>query len=210
MSEYVYIFDIGRVLLDFSFAPLQEQIAACAEAPLSQVQSEFNNDAYIKVETGHADERVYFDQFCARIGLTWTFEEWIDRWADLFTPNPFLHGLYLDLHRLGHDVAMLSNIGPHHVTAIERGNPGFFSVGTHHLFSFDLGLHKPDPAIYHAACQRLAKRPQHCVFLDDTEVNVRAARSICMHAMQVTPDNHAAVDRFVRSFTVDDPQLPKG
>lgn len=210
MNDYIFIFDIGKVLLDFDFVPLQEKIAECAKAPLSQVRSEWSNEAYIEVETGKTDERVYFEQFCARIGLTWTFDQWVDHWADIFTPNPFMHGLYLDLDKSGCPVAMLSNIGPHHVTAIERGIPGFFDVASHHFFSFDLGLHKPDPAIYHAVSQRLEKQPQHCVFLDDVEANVQGAKSIGMHAMQVTPENHDAVERFVRSFTADDRHAPKG
>jgi putative hydrolase of the HAD superfamily len=100
---------------------------------------------------------------------------------------------------------MLSNISPYHVTAIERGVPGFFGVGTQHLFSFELGLYKPDPAIYHAASRKLGKSPQHCVFLDDLEANVRGAQSVGMHTMQVTPDRHDVIERFVRSFTTVTP-----
>ena len=210
MNDYVFIFDIGKVLLDFNFVPLQEKIAASAQAPLSQVQSEWSNPAYVDVETGKTDDRVYYDEFCARIGLTWTFDEWVDQWANIFTPNPFVHGLYLDLHERGHAVAMLSNIGPHQVTAIGRCIPEFFSVGTHHFFSFELGLHKPDPAIYHTVSRKLGRQPQRCVFLDDAEANVRGAKGIGMHAMQVTPENHSDVERFVRSFAADDRPISKG
>jgi putative hydrolase of the HAD superfamily len=152
------------------------------------------------VETGKIDPLDYFEQFCARIGLSWTFDQWLDLWANIFTINPFGHGLYLDLHKKGYPVAMLSNIGPHQATAIEHRFPDLFKIAVNRFFSYELGLHKPDPRIYHAVCQRLAKQPSQCVLLDDLPDNVKGAQGIGMHAMQFTPENHPAIEHFIRSF----------
>jgi putative hydrolase of the HAD superfamily len=43
--------------------------------------------------------------------------------------------------------------------------------------SAEVGLAKPDPAIYALACWRLALPPSACVFVDDHEPNVRAAEA---------------------------------
>ena len=202
MNNTNFLFDIGNVLLDFSFTPLQQEIANSSQATLAQVQAEWQAPAHFEVETGKINATDYFALFSQRLGLTWTYEQWIDQWSQIFTPNPDLHGLYLDLLQQGHTVAMLSNLAPHHVTAIERGSPGFFDTATHLFFSFELGLHKPDPAIYRAVAQRLNCTPQQCVFLDDMQVNVEGALSIGMRAIQVTPENHAEVEDFVRSLLV--------
>jgi len=200
MKDQVFLFDIGNVLLDFSFTPLQKKIAQDTQVTLPEVQAQWSDPSYIEVETGRMDEQVYFHRFCQRTGLTWTFDHWIDQWAQIFRPNPRMHGLYLDVQRQGYHAAMLSNLGPHHVKAIERGNPGFFAAGGPHFFSFELGLHKPDPAIYWTVSHKLNRSPQQCLFIDDTKENVEGAKSIGMPAMQCTPDNHDAIERFARSF----------
>jgi epoxide hydrolase-like predicted phosphatase len=44
--------------------------------------------------------------------------------------------------------------------------------------SCELGLRKPEPAIYEVVCARLGVRPQEAVFFDDIPANVLAARAI--------------------------------
>ena len=58
----------------------------------------------------------------------------------------------------------------------------------HHLFddiicSADVGMAKPEPKIYALAAQRLGLPPEACVFIDDLEVNVQAARDAGMHGV---------------------------
>ena len=47
------------------------------------------------------------------------------------------------------------------------------------------GVRKPDPAIYHRACGRLAVEPGRCVFLDDLGVNLKPARAMGMTTIKV-------------------------
>jgi len=46
--------------------------------------------------------------------------------------------------------------------------------------SCELGLRKPDPRVYHEVVRRLAVAPERCVFVDDRERNVAAAREAGM------------------------------
>jgi len=200
MSENVIIFDIGNVLLNFSFLPLQEKMAANANCPVSRIQDEWFNTAHIDVETGAIDETAYFKQFCKQTGLTWSREEWITQWGSIFEPNTFGQGLFRTLKEQGHSVALLSNLGPHHTKCIEQRFPGFFETYAPYYFSFDLGFHKPNPNIYHAACKGLNKPPEQCLFIDDMAENIVGAKGIGMHGIQLTPGNHAEVEQFVRSF----------
>jgi putative hydrolase of the HAD superfamily len=62
-----------------------------------------------------------------------------------------------------------------------------------HLFddivcSADVGLAKPDPKIYALAAERLGLSPDECVFVDDLERNVDAAREAGMHAVHFRVD----------------------
>lgn len=69
------------------------------------------------------------------------------------------------------------------------------------LESFDVivessveGVRKPDPAIYHRACERLGVAPGRCVFLDDLGVNLKPARAIGMTTIKVVDPVAAASD----------------
>jgi HAD superfamily hydrolase (TIGR01509 family) len=53
---------------------------------------------------------------------------------------------------------------------------------------------KPDPRIYHAACERLDCAPQDAVLLDDLPANVDGARAVGMHAVLFTDTAQAIAD----------------
>jgi epoxide hydrolase-like predicted phosphatase len=51
--------------------------------------------------------------------------------------------------------------------------------------SCDVGLRKPDPAIFRLTCERLGVAPEAAVFLDDTRRHVESARQIGLQAILV-------------------------
>ena len=51
------------------------------------------------------------------------------------------------------------------------------------LDSSEVGLRKPDPAIYRLTCRQLGLEPAECLFVDDLECNVEAARGLGMEAL---------------------------
>ncbi len=78
-------------------------------------------------------------------------------------------------------VALLSNS---FVGAREReaARYGFDALAEQILYSHETGLRKPDPRAYALACDRLEVAPDDCLFVDDVERNVRAARTAGMRA----------------------------
>ncbi len=61
------------------------------------------------------------------------------------------------------------------------------------LISAEVGLVKPDPAIYRLALQRLEAQPHEAVFIDDMPANVEGANRVGMHAIRfVNPDQTRA------------------
>jgi putative hydrolase of the HAD superfamily len=57
----------------------------------------------------------------------------------------------------------------------------------HLLASHQLGLHKPDPAIYRAFERRVQCLAQEILFFDDLEENVQSARSVGWQAELIDP-----------------------
>lgn len=56
------------------------------------------------------------------------------------------------------------------------------------------GVRKPDPAIYHLACDRLGLAAGDCVFLDDLGVNLKPARAMGMGTVKVVSAVQAIAD----------------
>jgi putative hydrolase of the HAD superfamily len=101
-----------------------------------------------------------------------------DRWRDswhLIEENVALVRALRPPYKLG----VLSNAD---ISLEDRMRDG---LGIHHLFdnvvcSAVVGMAKPDLAIYRLAAERLRLAPEECVFIDDVEGNVAAARDVGM------------------------------
>jgi putative hydrolase of the HAD superfamily len=62
----------------------------------------------------------------------------------------------------------------------EQARYGFGDLTDTIAYSHEVGVSKPDPAIYLEACRRLDVRPEEAVFLDDVEAAVEGARAVGM------------------------------
>ena len=62
------------------------------------------------------------------------------------------------------------------------------------LFSCDVHLLKPDPAIYNLLLNQYALNPADSVFLDDSSANVKTAAKLGMHAIHVEKQLQAIQD----------------
>ncbi|MEV6286029.1 HAD family phosphatase [Kribbella sp. NPDC051770] len=63
------------------------------------------------------------------------------------------------------------------------------------VISGEVGLRKPEPEIYLLAAERVGLPPAECVFVDDLELNVEAARKLGMTAI-----HHTAYDETKREL----------
>lgn len=92
------------------------------------------------------------------------------KWADLTAGSPeFLAAL------AGQRTAVLSNAPAHLARTVRDADwsQGFETL----VFSAEVGLVKPDPAIYAAADAAYGTTPDECVFFDDRPRNVESART---------------------------------
>lgn len=64
-----------------------------------------------------------------------------------------------------------------------RDGLGIYDLFDTVISSAAVGMAKPDHRIYHLAAERLGLPPEECVFIDDLERNVTAAREVGMAAV---------------------------
>jgi epoxide hydrolase-like predicted phosphatase len=69
------------------------------------------------------------------------------------------------------------------------------------IYSYEVGLAKPDPRVYRLLCDRLAVSPGEVVFLDDRTENVKAACEFGIHALlhENTAQSIKAIDALLAS-----------
>jgi epoxide hydrolase-like predicted phosphatase len=116
--------------------------------------------------------------------------------ADLWTEylgslNTELAGYFADL-RPAYRTGIISNS---FVGAREREQErhGFGQLTDVIIYSHEAAA-KPDPRIYHLACDRLGVRPEEMIFLDDVAANVTAARELGAHGILFTSTAQAIAD----------------
>ena len=80
---------------------------------------------------------------------------------------------------------------------IMNDNPGvldFLPMMNGGVFSCDVHLLKPDPAMYDCICKKYGLTPSRCAFLDDMEGNAKAARDFGMTGIHVKNHEQAKAE----------------
>ena len=104
---------------------------------------------------------------------------------DIFTPKTATVNLLPRIKKAGHSLYYLSNIHRETRDFLLRAH-GYFNLFDGGVFSCDVNINKPAPGIYRALLQKYGLSPQDCVFFDDVEANVAAARAEGINAVCFT------------------------
>ena len=97
--------------------------------------------------------------------------------------NPRMLAWLGDLSAAGMKTAVLSNM---HASMAQHARQNFpwLDLVTCTTLSAEVRLIKPDPAIYEHCLRGLEVAAAKCLFIDDREVNVAAARNLGIHGIQ--------------------------
>ena len=181
------IFDYGEVLC---YPPRIEEIAAMAaifglEPELFPPLWEKNRPAY---DRGDLTPEVYWSMLSddARIKITpdqLTELNKLD--ADMWgRENPRMVEWLRKIAAAGIKTALLSNMHPEMIRYV-RDKFDWVACFNPAVFSAEVRMVKPDPEIYHHTLQRLAVAAENVMFIDDREGNIKAARALGIHAIQL-------------------------
>jgi putative hydrolase of the HAD superfamily len=73
------------------------------------------------------------------------------------------------------------------------------------VWSYQLRMAKPDPAIYRYVLNELGTRPEETLFLDDKLINVEAAQALGMQAIQFSSVENLRDDLIAAGLDVELP-----
>ena len=176
-------FDIGNVLLRFSSREVLKSIAwEVRGCPIKLAKYLWHSDIGERIERGELGGEELYALFQKELGYKGTPAQFRLLWCDHFTLD---RGSYALLKRTAKNVPtyLLSNTNALHIDFI-RERYEFPAVVRGAILSHELGIRKPDPAIYHAAMKLSGTKPAETVFVDDLKPNVDSAKKLGMIAIR--------------------------
>ena len=171
----LYIFDMGGVVSRNT--DVSARIAERVGLSVRELQEMFHEELIALMAGSLTSE-----EFWRRVSLRSGHQVEEDLWALFFhpEPDPEVIETIRELKAEARVVVGTNTIEPHYRVHRDNGDYNIF----HAVYaSLHMGLVKPDPAFYRRILDSEGCRPQEAVFIDDTEVNVEAARRLGIHTL---------------------------
>jgi putative hydrolase of the HAD superfamily len=177
------IFDLGNVLLAFDDARASERLASRTGKTRQEIEAYGRSTPYMhELALGKLSKKRFFHTVANDLAFDGTYEEFALLWSDIFTPiEPMValaESLKTRVPRL-----LLSNTNAIHTDFVLENFP-FLNDFDAHVFSHEVGLLKPDAAIYQHTLSKYGLTAERTVFLDDIAANVDSARRVGMVGIQ--------------------------
>ncbi len=177
------VFDFGGVISSIDVGIFLRRLAPRTEKTALEIGSLiYGSKLPVLYESGRISSAEFFARLAALCGLRMSEEEFVPVFTEIFTPIESTLGLIRRLkgrYRLG----LLSNTNEWHFRGHIETIPVFplFDAVT---LSYQVKEMKPGERIYRDALDKLGLPPEACVFIDDIEENVAAARKLSMRAIR--------------------------
>ena len=183
--KFIY-FDLGKVLVDYSFERMFRQMGGTAGIEPQQVQSVLAAGLQLDYETGRLNSREAHEVFCRQTGTRPDYEAFSLACNDIFTPIESMLPVVAQLYQAGYRLGILSNTCEGHWNHCLRRYTmlsEFFSI---HALSFEIGALKPETAIFRKAAELAGCQPEEIFYIDDLPGHVAGARGVGFDALVYT------------------------
>ncbi|WP_075182413.1 glucose-1-phosphatase [Pantoea sp. 1.19] len=184
----LYIFDLGNVIVDIDFNRVLGVWSDLGRVPLATLQSRFAMDeAFEQHERGEISDAQFAEKVCDRLGLALGEEQFEKGWQAVFVSlRPEVIARMHLLREQGHRVVVLSNTNALHTRFWPKQYPEVGQAADAIYLSQEMGMRKPEPAIFQRVLEQEGFAADQAVFFDDNEANVAAARALGIDTVLVT------------------------
>jgi putative hydrolase of the HAD superfamily len=196
------ISDFGGVLTNHlieAFGAFQDETGLSMEQLGRGMQRVAERDGeypLFRLERGEVTEEEFLDRLAwgleLEVGHRPKLHRFREIWFEALHPNEPMLGLMRELSGRGYRMAILTN-NVREWEELWRSKLPVDEIFELVVDSAWVGMRKPDPRIYHLTIERLDESlsPSHCLFVDDNEGNVEAARELGMKAVQFESNDQA-------------------
>lgn len=189
-----FLFDIGRVLLDFDFESSLVRLLAAEEGSTARLERLLaRKDEF---EAGGVDMETYIAWALETLECPATKEEFMHAWRNIFTPNEPMWRCVRDLAAAGHRLILFSNTNAIHCPWIFETYPEF-SLFPEAVLSFQAKAIKPQPEIYEYAVRTYGLDPAEVLYVDDLPDNIATGRDFGFRSFQYDLKDHDAFEQWL-------------
>ncbi len=183
------IFDLGKVILDFSFSAVAEGLARSSNhalykdpAQIADYLLKYGNDLAIKYESGKIRSDEFFHCVRELFHLDLSFDQFKQIWSDIFRENAGMADL-IERLRTDFKLCLLSNTNELHFEFI-RNNFPVVNKFDWCVLSYEAGVMKPAPEIYRIALNKAGVEAEEAIFIDDIRGHVLGAQGLGINSAE--------------------------
>ena len=193
LAPKAIIFDLGNVLLPIDLSLTYEAFSLYSSLSSSEIASAISeHQLWVPYESGQQTDLKFRDFLRSHLDLTISDADFDHAFSALLLD--FHDGVYewiASLKSLFH-LILLSNTSSIHAerfTKVSLGPEGqnLFSLFNHVYYSFEMGLVKPDLAIYQQVLSEQEFSAEEVLFFDDNVANINSAKSIGIQSFLIDP-----------------------
>lgn len=170
-----YLFDIGNVIITFDFSKAARKLAPYSTVPADEALP-LVAPLTVELELGHLTPEEFIAAASQQIGFTGDSAFFRSAFEDIFELNHLMVAFINEVKSKGAALYLLSNTNSIHVPFFEAAYP-VFDLFDGRVYSHEVGLMKPDPAIYEVAKDSLSLVPERTLYIDDLPANCVAGRA---------------------------------
>jgi len=201
------VFDYGMVLTGEPDPTAYAALLRVTGLPVAQFEPLYWADRSA-LDEGKLTGIAFWQKFMRDAGMPPNQEmvEELNRWDVRLwtTENPAMLAWQLAIKQRGLLTAILSNMGDDVLASVERKFDWIHRFDVL-VWRWQLGVVKPDPAIYRHMLNELAVQPEETLFIDDRLPNIEAARALGMQAIEFSTIERLRADLIALRL---DAQLP--
>ncbi|MGY6520517.1 MAG: HAD family hydrolase [Mongoliitalea sp.] len=194
------IFDLGNVIIDIDYDfSINELKKILPEQKFELTSLFFPSEFHKNYEKGLINTQEFRDEIRKHFDLDISDQDIDHVWNSLLRVIPQTRIDLLKNLKEYFGTAILSNTNSLHIDAFETmikeqtNESSIFNLCDHIFLSHEMGLAKPNPAIYQVVIEKIAINPERVLFFDDLEANLKGAESIGIKTQLIS-----------KSFTIED------
>ena len=186
------IFDLGNVLVDFRWKEFIRDKGYDGEMAVRIARATVENPVWQEVDRGVWNYGQLMDAFIANDpGIEQELRHVFSDVSGILGEKDYAIPWIRELHAAGYRVYYLSNYS-RQADETHGWIRTMLAEMDGGILSYMEQLIKPDPAIYRLLMDRYGLTPENCVFIDDTERNVIAAKELGMKGIVMKSREQAA------------------
>jgi epoxide hydrolase-like predicted phosphatase len=195
------IFDFGAVVINIDIPNAYRAFSDLSGIPAETVRDLFEGQgAYADFESGKMNNDDFHAFLRKELKVSCSDEQLDKAWNAMLFDVPLERVEKLKELKTRYNIFLLSNTNAIHVKKIKEifnenfGIEDFTKLFHKRYLSHEVGLLKPDPAIYEYVLKDAGLKKEETIFLDDNADNVKSALSIGLPTIKVIPGEYTMME----------------